>query len=221
MPSRLIREGILSSERVDELDAAAEVFYRRLMSKVDDHGLYDARLSILRTSLYPLRVDRVREADISRWIAACEKAGLIALYEHAGKPYLVMLDTRWTTRSEPKYPVPPNLAQMKTVENNCKQLKSTVLLDVVEDVVVVCAEKRNKSKTAIPENFTISESVRKWAAEKGHLFLEIHLENFINSCKAKGYTYADWDAAFRNAISKNWAKVEQSAGSSGTLDGVL
>ena len=100
MPVRLWREGILSSERVDSLDAPAEVFYRRLMSKADDHGLFDARPSILRASLYPLRVDRVREADISRWIAACEKAGLIALYQHDGKPYLQMLDTRWTARSD-------------------------------------------------------------------------------------------------------------------------
>ena len=119
MPSRLLREGILTSERIEELDAPAEVFYRRLMSKVDDHGLYDARPSILRSSLYPLRVDRVREADITRWIAACEKAGVIALYQHDGKPYLQMVDTRWQARSEPKYPMP-------TPENSCKQEKTPV-----------------------------------------------------------------------------------------------
>ena len=60
MPNRIIREGILTSDRVEQLDPPAEVFYRRLMSKVDDHGLYDARPSILRASLYPLRIDRVR-----------------------------------------------------------------------------------------------------------------------------------------------------------------
>jgi hypothetical protein len=147
MPTRLLREGILTSERVDLLDFPGEVFYRRLMSKVDDLGLYDARPSILRASLYPLKVDRVREADISRWIAACEKAGLIALYAHtkrtessrwiaacemAGliaseKPYLKMLDTRWQVRSEAKFPIPP--------ANICKQLETVVT--VVEDVVVV------------------------------------------------------------------------------------
>ena len=141
MPTRLIREGILTSERVEQLDAPAEVFYRRLMSKVDDHGLYDGRISILRTSLYPLRVDRVREADISRWIAACEKAGLIALYQHDGKPYLQMLDTRWTTRSEPKYPLPPDggCAPPCATENSCKQVGTVVPVfgDVVEGVGVV------------------------------------------------------------------------------------
>lgn len=122
MPNRIIREGILTSDRIEQLDAPAEVFYRRLMSKVDDHGLYDARPSILRSSLYPLRVDRVREADIARWIAACEKAGVIALYQHDGKPYLQMLDTRWQARSEPKYPQPP--------ANSCAQVKATAHLDV-------------------------------------------------------------------------------------------
>jgi hypothetical protein len=122
MPTRLLREGILSSERVDQLDWPAEVFYRRLMSKVDDHGLYDARPSILRASLYPLKVDRVREADISRWIAACEKAGVIALYSAGGKPYLKMLDTRWQVRAEPKFPLPP--------ENIREQVLTAVHLDV-------------------------------------------------------------------------------------------
>jgi hypothetical protein len=131
VPTRLLREGILSSERVDQLEWQAEVFYRRLMSKVDDHGLYDARLSMLRSSLYPLRVDRVREADISRWMATCQKAGLIVLYEAGGKPFLRMLDTGWDESSKPKYPLPP--------ENICKQVlttesKSTVVVGVVEDV---------------------------------------------------------------------------------------
>ena len=131
MPNRLIREGILSSDRVEQLDFAAEVFYRRLMSKVDDHGLFDARPSMLRTSLYPLRVDRVREADISRWIAMCEKAGLIALYEHGGKPYLQMLDTRWQVRSEAKFPLPSatGAKQLQTVDNSCLQAKTSAHLD--------------------------------------------------------------------------------------------
>lgn len=118
MPTRLVREGIINSDRVNQLDWPAEVFYRRLLNKVDDHGLYDARPSVLRSSLYPLKVDRVREADCTRWLAACEKAGLIVLYEAQGKPFLQVLDTRWQARSEPKYPLPP--------VNRCSQLKTPV-----------------------------------------------------------------------------------------------
>lgn len=130
MPTRLLREGILDSDRVNQLDWPGEVFYRRLMSKVDDHGLYDARPSMLRALLYPLALDRVREADVQRWIAACVKAGLIRLYEAEGKPYLQMLDTRWEARSKPKYPLPP--------ANSCEQPLTTVPLDV--DVVGVVFE---------------------------------------------------------------------------------
>ena len=206
MPSRLIREGILTSDRVETLEPPAEVFYRRLMSKVDDHGLYDARPSILRPSLYPLRIDRVREADISRWIAACEKAGLIALYQHDGKPYLQMLDTRWTARSEPKFP-------LRTVENTCSQPGTPVPVVVVGVVVEdgdgkrASATRTQSKKKPLPEDFAVSERVKAWAAEGGFGQLEQHLDAFKRKATAKAYAYADWDAAFMEAIREDWAKL--------------
>jgi hypothetical protein len=121
MPTRLIRQGINDSERVNYLDWAAEVFYRRLLNVVDDYGLYDGRLSVLRADLYKTKLSQVREADIQRWMAECQKAGLIVLYTVDGKPYLKVLDTKWDTRSRPKYPEPTN-EQIQTVVNSCKQL---------------------------------------------------------------------------------------------------
>ena len=38
MPSRVIRDGILESESVNALSWEAELFFRRLMSVVDDFG---------------------------------------------------------------------------------------------------------------------------------------------------------------------------------------
>lgn len=130
MPNRILRAGINSSDRVNQLDCAEEVFYRRLMSVVDDYGLFDARPSILRAQLFPLRIDRVREADISRWLAACEKAGLILLYEADEKQFLWMLNTEWAGRAEPKFPLPPNTKlektgksfHLKVTARNCTQL---------------------------------------------------------------------------------------------------
>ena len=147
MPTRLIREGILTSDRVDQLDPPAEVFYRRLLSKVDDHGLYDARPSILRANLYPLRLDRVREADIPRWMAACQKAGLIALYENGGKPYLMAFNTGWEKRSAPKYPLPPEniRKQAETMSNT-----STVVVVGVVDEVKPLAPSANALEAEAP-----------------------------------------------------------------------
>jgi hypothetical protein len=149
MPSRIIRPGINDSAKVDQLDWAAEVFYRRLLNVVDDYGLYDARSQKLRADLFPLRLDKVREADIQRWIAACVKAGLVVLYvvseasgqrrfaecDEAGavrlsqdeKPYIKVFNTKWKSRSEPKFPRPPegnHRAQLKTVARNCDQLRA-------------------------------------------------------------------------------------------------
>jgi hypothetical protein len=137
MPTRLVREGIITSESVDLLEPAEEVFYRRLMNKVDDHGLYDARPSILRAALFPLRLDRVREADISRWMAACQKAGLIVLYEAAGKQLLCLLKTGWDKRSKPKYPLPP--------ENSCKQLQTDESISTVVVVESVVDKKHSRA----------------------------------------------------------------------------
>jgi hypothetical protein len=59
MPDRILRAGIIKSGAVNALGWPAEVFYRRLMSVVDDFGRYDGRSSILRADLYPLKVDKL------------------------------------------------------------------------------------------------------------------------------------------------------------------
>lgn len=122
MPSRIIREGIITSDRVNKLDAGAEVFYRRLLNKVDDYGLHDARPSILLATLYPLQLSKVREANIVRWLADVESANLVRLYVVDGKSYLQVLDTKWPTRSEPKCPLPPDVSCAQPA-NDCAQTK--------------------------------------------------------------------------------------------------
>lgn len=106
MPTRLIREGILTSERVASLSWEAEVFYRRLMSVADDYGLYDARPAILRSALYPLQLEKMSECNIQRCLAACEAAGLILLFARNGKSFLQIRDFGQQIKSKPKYPLP-------------------------------------------------------------------------------------------------------------------
>ncbi|MDP0495068.1 MAG: hypothetical protein Q7Q73_02560 [Verrucomicrobiota bacterium JB024] len=91
---------------MNALSEREELFYRKLFSIADDYGLFDARAPILRTRMYPLR-PTVRETDMTHLLAACEKAGLVALYEHAGKPYGVILDFGQQRKSKPKHPLPP------------------------------------------------------------------------------------------------------------------
>lgn len=69
------------------------------------------------------------------------------------------------------------------------------------------SRKRAPQKHPLPADFGISNRVRDWAAEKGHDRLDQHLESFRAKSQAKGYAYADWDAAFMEAIRENWAKL--------------
>lgn len=113
MPNRIVRDGILTSERVDKLGPIAEVFYRRLMSVADDYGRFTAHPGLLRASCYPLRVDKVREADISRLLAEVQGAGLVVLYVVSGKNYLELVDFRQQVRAKfSKYPSPADVQQM-------------------------------------------------------------------------------------------------------------
>jgi hypothetical protein len=69
------------------------------------------------------------------------------------------------------------------------------------------ARGTKRPKTPLPENFEISDQVKKWADKNGHQFLEERLDDFTLKAQSKGYVYADWDAAFKIAIREDWAKL--------------
>ncbi|MEN6540873.1 MAG: hypothetical protein ABFC67_14795 [Mizugakiibacter sp.] len=122
MPNRIVRESILASEAVCSLGWPEEVFYRRLMSIVDDYGRCEANAQLLRARCYPLQTDQVRVADITRWMAACQKSGLILLYEIAGKGYLEVQKFGQQQRSASKCPPPPvECSGLLSVDSNCNQ----------------------------------------------------------------------------------------------------
>ena len=127
MPSRLLRESILDSDAVNSLSLGGEVFYRRLMSVVDDFGRFDGRPAVLRGRLYPLRLDTVSEADIVEWLCECRQAGLVAFYTVDGRTYIQFHKLGAPRAKESKYPPPPDSAQMQTGENGCKRMQTDVI----------------------------------------------------------------------------------------------
>lgn len=110
MPSRILREGILTSEPVNSLLPEAELFYRRLMSVVDDFGRYYASPKLLRPACYPLQIDRISEQDIERWLTACEwtEPQILARYEVQGKQYLEMVNLKDGRSRTSKFPANPD-----------------------------------------------------------------------------------------------------------------
>lgn len=111
MPNRTLREDILNSERINALTPEEELFYRRLMSVVDDYGRIEAHPQILLTKCYPFQLDRVSAQQVSAWLATCsvedgQQEPLITVYEVAGKKYLQINNFKQRERFE-KYPGPP------------------------------------------------------------------------------------------------------------------
>lgn len=105
MPNRVLRDWT-DSESIDQLDVHAERFFTRLIMKVDDYGRYTANVKLLKSQLFPLKSD-IRETDITRWLAACRKSGLIALYAVANKEFLQIDNFKQILRQKiEKYPGP-------------------------------------------------------------------------------------------------------------------
>lgn len=167
MPTRLIRDAILTSGRVASLSWEEEVFYRRLMSVADDYGLYDARPPILRSALYPLQLDKMSECNIQRCLSACEAAGLILLYSHAGKPYLMILGFGQQGKTSPKWPLPDGyevqkvsdkkyeLRQLVTVRNDSPQPVTYANANAYSDTKTDADANANKQENNAEGNTTV------------------------------------------------------------------
>lgn len=145
MGDRIVRASILDSEAVNQLTWAAEVFYRRLMSVADDYGRFDARLAILRSQLYPIKINQVSEADLAKWMDECSTAGLVSFYEVDGKPYLEILKFQQRLRAmKSKYPPPLTSAGIRgqPLSNAVEEKRREFEVEVEEKGITHAHEKK-------------------------------------------------------------------------------
>ncbi len=185
MPSRVLREGILTSDRVSMLSFEAEVFYRRLMSIVDDYGRYDGRNAILRAQLYPLNMDKAPEKKMQGWKTECIKAGLIKCYVVEGKEYLQMLDFRQQQKAKnSKWPDPEG--------------QETASFEEEEQT------KRAKPKSTGFKKPTVQEV---WEYCKSINF-KLDAQYFIDSNEAKGWVVGQTKTPMKDwkAVIRTWKK---------------
>lgn len=126
MPTRILRDGILTSERVACLGWAEECFYRRLMSVADDHGRFYALPALILAACYPLHLKKVSDSDIEKWLHACVGAALVRVYPAKdGKRYLQILDFGQRIQSKSKFPEPVEESPLPAVGHHAMQ-ESTV-----------------------------------------------------------------------------------------------
>jgi len=164
MPTRILREGIITSEPINSLSDGAELFYRRLMSVADDYGRYYSHPSILRANCFPLKLDKVSEADVKQWLSECISKKVIFLYGDCGK-FLLIPKFGQQTRSKSKFPEPDKqtLIKCESVDNQMSSLVGVGDVSEVEGVDECIAKTVN---AGIPEAF-IRFVHADWSARSG------------------------------------------------------
>lgn len=234
MPNRILRDNILTSEPVASLDWAAEVFYRRLHSVVDDYGRYEAGHQLLRAKCYPLQTDSVRVADIARWMAACQKSGLILVYGANGKQYLEVCKFGQQTRTPSKFPPPPAIDAccdpLLAIDSKCQQplANDGLGVGVVVGVSVTEVEQgaspsappaARKSKEAqgerLPADWTLPSEWADWARSERPDLNPVELAacfaDHWHAKPGKDGRKADWLATWRNWVRKERAGLSKPA----------
>jgi hypothetical protein len=113
MPSRIIRESCRTSPTLDQLTDLEERMFWRLTTVADDHGRFDADPRCLLAACFPLRVGRISPSSVGKCLQAMAAAGLVVLYNVAGRDYGEFLTWQKHQRVRSvhsKFPAPdPNL----------------------------------------------------------------------------------------------------------------
>ena len=221
MPNRILREGILSSERIARLKWPEEVFYRRLMSVVDDYGRYYATPMLLRAACYPQQLNVVSDSDIEKWLTKCVEAALVRVYPaQDGKRYVELLDFKQQVRA--KVSKFPQMLCTCTADDKQTGIKCAACahLDVFEGVSVSGGvsedgdedDKRARKKSSIDrppdvmeetwDDFLALRSAKKAPVTKTAIDkidkeagkAGISLQAALEECCARGWTgfKADW-----------------------------
>lgn len=108
MPNRIIKESVCSSDTIDQMSWFEECFFHRLWTACDDYGRMDARPTILKSKLFPLK-ERLSLKDIQNALQKMVDIGCVRLYECDSKPYLYL--PSWEVHQQvrakrSKYPSP-------------------------------------------------------------------------------------------------------------------
>lgn len=166
MPNRIIREGILDSKRIASLSEGGELFYRRLMSVVDDFGRFEADPDLLLAKAYPLR-SRGESADmVDAYLRECTSGEypLIVVYKVGRKQYLEIVEFGQRIRSEKsKYPGPDEAIHCAVVKENVVAMSA----DCGGWPQVAARASDTTTSTATPPN-TATAKTEDSSAEKSY-----------------------------------------------------
>lgn len=230
MPDRIVRADILTSDHVNALSWQAEVFYRRLFSIVDDFGRYDGRASLLRAHLYPLKLDKVSEADIGKWLTECVNADLVSLYQVSGRPYVEVLRFGQRVRAESsKWPSPADADQNPpSSADSCQQPLSNapVFVDVFVDVLGGAKPSDGLGRfgefwASWPKGDRKQDRAKckeKWAKSGFDSVADLILADVASKCQSRKWLEGYIEAPLVYLNNRRWEDSESDSGGGAPVD---
>ena len=225
---RTIKPEFWVSEQLAECSPNARLTFVGLWNFCDDRGVHPAKPKTLKAEIYPM--DDFASIEVGAWVAELIQAGLVVEFDAQEDGQRYWHVTGWDRhqkidRPSFKHPAPPAANSTSTRrafdEDSTSdrrapppgmERKGMEGKGVEGRSPKARASAPKKSKTLMPEDFSISDRVRTWAGKRGFPDLDQHLEAFKAKCAAKAYTYADWDAAFMEAVREDWAKLRSAFG---------
>lgn len=204
MPNRIVREGILTSDRVNKLSWAGENFYRRLMSVVDDYGRFDGRPSIIRISAFPLKVNQVSESDIVKWSDECSAAGLIRFYEVDKKKYLELLDFDQRLRiKKSKYPATTDDGHKSDMRQPVVEVNPNQKIESEIEIESESDARAQGFDFSIPPSLSMCEEFFTGCGFPKELGAKFFNEYSITGWRYKGSPIENW-----SALAQKWIQNE-------------
>jgi len=207
--ARNIKPGFFKNEILGVANPLYSLLFEGLWMLADRAGKLEDRPIRIKGEVFPYRDGIDMEAMLD-WLQA---EGFIRRYVVAGRRYILVLEfvkhqSPHKNETESVIPDPEEIGAepdlIGTTRADCGFLTPDSL---IADTAASAVPAEKTKKTRLPKDFALSERVRAWAAEHGYQRLDEHLEVFLRKCKAKGYTYIDWDSAFMEAIREDWAKL--------------
>ena len=224
MPDRVVRDEILRSERYWSVSIEAQRLFLHLLLVADDLARFSGKNYTIRSACFPGHA--IDPQKLENLLSELVDVDLIRVYVVLDERYIFIPRFKQRLRFfNSKYPSPPKeINDIKIEKTDASQTQDGPESDSsppkrreekrseenINPLIPPLSKKIRKpktAKTAIPEDFGISECVRKWAAENGHGDLDERLEHFRGYVLANGKTYANWDQALQNAIRDDWAKL--------------
>lgn len=165
MPNRILRD-ITDSRPVNKLSVNAEVLMYRLFMKADDFGTFHSDTELIKANCFPLKLNSVREADISRWMDELQKAGLIVIYEVSNKSYLRITNfNQRLRRMVNRFPDPPAIDnQVRPIAAECGQVLPESESESESETETEGEGENEKSDTP-PQNKVLFKKFNEWVTK--------------------------------------------------------